>query len=330
MIEDDQKIWEIIEVVLNGNPTSDERLYLENWLKKDESNRKTFETLKKVGVKRNIDSHEIKQKALVKIQSDIATENISRRLILWRYSAVASIVILVGLCIAFLYRESLSQEVAYIETKSPFGSETRIVLPDSTIVFLAPGSSLRYPSYFTGQKREITLTGEAYFEVTKNKKQPFIVHTRHIDVRVFGTKFNVKAHDDDSNFIATLMEGSVGVYNKNLPGSENMVKLKPNQQAIFNNVTGNILLHDVDAKLYSEWIDGRSYFENETFASIVKDIERKYNISIKIDFQELKKEKFSGIIDKRKTVYQLLDGLGQYGNFNYKVNNDTIIIFRIK
>lgn len=324
MTEEDQKIWEVIETVLNGNPTADEQQYLENWLQADDNNRKTFETLKKVGLKRKIDSHEIKQKALAKIQSDIAKESFSRRLTLWRYSAVASIAIMLSLGIAYLYLGNSSfRDVAYVETMSPLGTDTKVVLSDSTIVYLGPGSSIRYPSTFKDEKREINLNGEAYFEVTKDKR-PFIVKTRYIDIHVFGTKFNLKAFGEDSNLTTTLVEGSVGVYTKN--NGESMVKLKPNQQAIYSITTKNILLRDVDAKLYSDWREGRSYFENETFASIVKDIERKYNVSIRIDFEEIKQEKFSGLIDKRKTVYQLLDVLGQYGNFRYTVNNDTIII----
>ncbi|HEX3007683.1 MAG TPA: FecR domain-containing protein [Bacteroidales bacterium] len=327
MIEEDQKIWEIIEEVLHGNPTLADRLYLESWLQEDDNNRKTFETLKKVGLKVKIDSPEIKQGAFARIQSNMATENISRKLTLWRYGAVASIVAFLGLGIAFLYSLNFSSpKVAYVETKSPLGINTKVVLSDSTVVHLSPGSSLRYPAAFTGQKREIMLNGEAYFEVAKDKEHPFIVQTAHIDIRVFGTKFNVKAFNDDPNFVTTLMEGSVGISDKNQSGANPPLKLKPNQQAIYDHKTGKIQLRDVDASLYSEWKDGRTYFENETFVSIVEDIERKYNVSIKIAYEELKHEKFSGIIDKRKTVYQLLDGLGQYGNFSYKIVNDTIII----
>jgi ferric-dicitrate binding protein FerR (iron transport regulator) len=327
MIEEDHKIWEVIEVVLHGSPTLAERQYLESWLQEDGNNRKTFETLKKVGLKGEIDSSEIKQRAFARIQTNIATESISRKLTLWRYGAVASLVALLGLGIAFLYSLNFaSSAIAYVETKSPLGINTKIVLSDSTVVHLGPGSSLRYPAAFRGPKREIILNGEAYFEVSKDKEHPFIVQTAHIDIRVLGTRFNVKAFSEDSNFVTTLMEGSVGISGKHQSETEAPLKLKPNQQAIYDHKTGKIQLREVDASLYSEWKDGRTYFENETFASIVEDIERKYNVIIKINYEELKNEKFSGLIDKRKTVYQLLDGLGQYGNFSYRIVNDTIII----
>lgn len=327
MIEEDQKIWEIIEVVLDGNPTSQENQILEDWLLADEKNRKTFETLKRIRLKEKIDSREIKQNAFVKIQSSILNEGITRKLHLWRFSAVASIIILLGLGIAFFYLEvSESASMAYIETKSPLGVKTKVILADGTYVYLSPGTSLKYPAVFKQQKREVILDGEAYFEVSKDAKHPFIVHTTHIDVRVFGTHFNVKAYKDDKKFVTTLMEGSVGIYNKLAKDNKKLMKLKPNQQAIYSLESGKIELHDVNAKLYSGWKDDRYYFENETFSSITKDIERNFNVIIKINYKALRDEKFSGLLDKKKSVYQLLDGMAQYGNFDYKLNNDTIVI----
>jgi ferric-dicitrate binding protein FerR (iron transport regulator) len=322
-------IWEAITSVLNGNPTPEEQQLFDRWINEYEGNRRFYQNLLKSHQQPKTLTDDAKERIFAKVKLHIQPAHKTRHIHLWKYSAVASVAILIGLGLGFLYFNILSnRSMAYVETKSPLGIITTLKLSDSTVVHLAPGSSLRYPATFKKHKREINLDGEAYFEVTKDKKRPFIVHTNYIDIHVFGTKFNVKAFGDDSNFITTLVEGSVGVYNNKLPEAENMVKLKPNQQSIYNNITGKISLHNVDAKLYSEWKDGRTYFENETFASIVKDIERKYDVSIKIDFKELEQEKFSGLMDKRKTVYQLLDGLGQYGNFDYQVNNDTIIIFK--
>lgn len=327
MIDDDQKIWEIIEKVLYGNPTHADSQFLEKWLEADVNNRKTFETIKKIGLATKIDSPEVKQNVLAKLQADIATEDKSRKISLWRYSAAASIVILIGVGLAFLYfGRSMPNKIAYIETTSPLGVNSSVILSDSTLVHLSPGSTLRYPATFTKSEREVILNGEGYFEVTKDKKHPFIVRTDFGEIKVYGTKFNVKAFKGEKNFITTLLEGSVGITPKGGTSSRKEVMLKPNQQANFDNNTGDLALHDVNAKLYTWWKSGRYYFENQTFASIAKDIERNYNVTLKIEYEELKNEKFSGLLDKQKTVYELLDGLGLYGNFSYVVKNDTIIV----
>ena len=220
-----------------------------------------------------------------------------------------------------------SSAVAQQEIIVPFGSKSSIKLPDGTAVMLNAGSKLSYKTNYGKTNREVWLEGEGYFSVAKDKNRTFIVKTEYVDVHAFGTEFNVQAYKDDKELRATLIEGSVGVFSTP-ENSDSFITLKPSQQAVFNKQSGKLSVGNVDVKLYSGWRDDKCYFENETFASIAKTIERKYNVRIKINSKELSSEVFTGLLDKRKSVYQLLDGMGRYGNFTYKLKNDTIVLNR--
>jgi ferric-dicitrate binding protein FerR (iron transport regulator) len=228
--------------------------------------------------------------------------------------------------ISLLVKPFSSGNISYVETESPWGIKTKVTLSDSSVVYLNAGSYLKYPSRFSGKKREVFLEGEAYFEVRKDVKHTFTVHAGSIDVVVFGTHFNIKAYNDENLIKATLAEGSVGIYKKQESNGTKHIKLVPNQQAIYDKKTGDISIEKVDAELSYAWKDGKYYFESETFAAIAKKLERNFNVNIKINSEQLKKEIFSGLFDKNKSVFQLLDAMKRHENFYYTVKNDTIMI----
>ena len=176
---------------------------------------------------------------------------------------------------------SNSSSIAVQEIIVPFGSKSNIKLPDGTSVILNAGSKLSYKTNYGETNREVWLEGEGYFSVAKDKKRSFIVKTDYINVQAFGTVFNVKAYKDDKELQATLIEGSVGVFPSSVE-NDSLIRLVPNQQAVFNKELRKIVVSKVDVKLYSGWKDDKCYFENETFTSITKTIERSFNVTIKI------------------------------------------------
>ena len=145
------------------------------------------------------------------------------------FAAAAAVVLLcLSVWAAYLYMQPVS-----IQTVTTLAETRTILLPDGTSVTLNHYSSLSYPKQFKSDNREVELSGEAYFEVSKSKKHPFIVQTETIDVQVLGTHFNVDAYPDNPDVKTTLLTGSVAVSNKN--NSVHMV-LKPNEVAIYNKV----------------------------------------------------------------------------------------------
>lgn len=192
----------------------------------------------------------------------------------------------------------------------PYGNQSRIVLADSSVVWLNAGSRLVYPTQFNGKTREVLLFGEGYFEVTGNPEKPFIVKTSNVDIRVLGTKFNISTYAEDNIIQTVLKEGSVAVRRNGAGLFEKDIIMKPNQMALFDKITSETKVQEVDANYYTLWTKGLIGFEEIDFARVIKKLERFYNISI--TFSDPRKEimRISGKLDlkhERKEVVEYLE-----------------------
>jgi transmembrane sensor len=242
-------------------------------------------------------------------------------------AAIIALVISVSVASYYIYSDiSSPADTAFqYETFSPIGSQTKIILPDSTVVWLNSGSSLKYNRAFSKKNREVTLIGEGYFEVAKNKSKPFYVHTDSLDVRVLGTTFNVKAYNDDVNVIVNLIEGSVDV---SLPKSNNegSLLMKPNERIVFNKQTKKIESSEVDAYRSAQWTTGKLCFVDATLEQISKDLERKYYVKIQIANDKIKNELFSGSLNLNLSLIEVLSYIDVDKKFIVNQSNDTIYI----
>lgn len=208
------------------------------------------------------------------------------------------------------------------EIKVPAGSRTNIVLPDGTEVSLNAGSVLRYHRGFGIRERNVTLDGEGYFKVAKNAEVPFFVKTNDVQVQVVGTVFNVRAYDDDNYVMVSLLEGRV-----NLSASANSVmKLFPNEQALYNKNTGRMEKLKTNASKACDWLDGGLTFENASFADIAHRLERKFQVKISIESERLKAEHFSGSFDSNQNIHDILREINVEKQYTWKVSGDTIFI----
>lgn len=325
---DNDKIWEIIERVQNNTSSEDDRIIYENWLNESEENRRLSALLMRVEYKMPGNEAEIKTNAYKKIQSVVQEEKNIRRLKIWRYSAVASIALLIAVSVfMFSNRTQSHTDEIFLETQVPYGQRTKITLADNTVVFLNAGSYLKYPPRFVGKTRKVTLIGEAYFEVAKNAEHPFIVEAGSLDIKVYGTHFSIKAYPEEDIVETTLVEGSVGLCGPD--GRAEMVRLKPNQKALFNRHTNKIQLQTVNAILETSWKDGRYYFKKETLPVIARKLERNFNIPIRIVSPGLNNRVYAGLFDKNKTIYQIMDLITRHNDFTYRLKNDTIVIYSL-
>jgi ferric-dicitrate binding protein FerR (iron transport regulator) len=201
------------------------------------------------------------------------------------------------------------------------GAKSKIVLPDSSLVWLNSGSTLSYPQQF-GKNRQITLAGEAYFEVMKNEK-PFVVSTNYGDVKVKGTSFNVKAYSDDNSFETTLEEGVVAFKVKN---TENEVTLQPGEQVI--KTASGFNVKQVETKYFTSWKDGKLLFNKEPFPEFIKKLERWYNVKIEYSDPELDKLWYTGTIEM-ETISEVMEMISKAAPVKYNFNNKTRV-FTIK
>jgi ferric-dicitrate binding protein FerR (iron transport regulator) len=201
------------------------------------------------------------------------------------------------------------------------GQIKEVFLADGTHVWLNSHSSLSFPSGFSKNKREVTLQGEAFFEVTANEKTPFFVKTKNHTIKVVGTKFNVCEYPESNIIETTLVEGRVKIITGNL-----ITDLMPGQQASFSSETAKVRISEKDFEIYTAWKDGRYEFKNEPVEKIFLIIERWWDVRIIYPEKEFKNERISGVIKRHKPVDQLFGLIGQLLPINYTIEKDEIVI----
>lgn len=325
---DQNLIWTAITNVLDGTASQDERQLVEKWLNESDVNQKIYATIANVGYFRNLgDLSEVKARLRQKLEHNIATLALRRKIRLYQSLAAASVVLLVVIGGWMFMNEKTSQLTASVETVTSNGCKSHITLSDGTVVALNSGSYLKYPSHFADGNREVELVGEAYFEVAKDKNHPFIVHSQDVQVRVLGTHFNVKSFPEDDKIVTTLLEGAVQLTTSGAKSTGVNQVLKPNQQLVFNKRSGKSDVRTVEAMLYASWKDNQYYFENERFSQIAHELERGYNMKIIIKNRALREETFSGTFEKKESFYRILDAMKLYRGFDYRVHQDTVSIY---
>lgn len=209
----------------------------------------------------------------------------------------------------------ISDKLEYNTLNVPFGKNFELVLSDGSKVHLNAGSSLRYPIQFVpGKERQVFLKGEAFFDVAKDHSNPFIINSGELNIRVLGTKFNVSAYEEDELTEVVLVEGSVGLYNKNEDFHSESFLLTPGNKGNFNKNNNTIDSQKVITGLYTSWMSGELVFRNMTFENILKKMERHYNVSIVNNNSSINKEMFNAsfrnapiekVMEYFRSIYQL-------------------------
>ncbi len=243
-----------------------------------------------------------------------------------------------------------SKPFSEISTRN--GSKTNLILPDGTKVWLNAGSKLVYDSSYGKKIREVSLSGEAYFDVVKNKQKPFVIHASNINIKVLGTAFNVKSYPTDQTTEAALIRGSIEVTFRNKPDKK--VILKPNEKIVVRNEQSELAImhsagpardiqkiealpavsiqnltyeHKTGAIIETSWVEDRLVFQDESFGNIARQLERWYGVSIKFEHSDLRGTHLTGSF-KNETVRQALDALKLTASFDYSVDaGNNIIIF---
>lgn len=202
----------------------------------------------------------------------------------------------------------------------PRGGSYTITLPDGTKVWLNAASSLTYPVNFSGKTRSVSLQGEAYFEVAKNKEKPFLVQSRNTVVEVLGTHFNLKAYPDDRAVAATLLEGSVRFSN-----SAKEVILKPGEQGQSGIADAGMTTRKVNVSQEICWKNGYFMFQDNSITEIMDQIGRWYDVEVEIKSNPDQKT-FGGIYSRNKDINELLKGLELTGLVHFKIEGRKITV----
>lgn len=265
----------------------------------------------------------------------------------WYWAAAAILLIASGW---FLFirpkaspeKELLSEKI-HNEISTRPGSRSRIQLPDGSVVQLNAGSKLTYNKDFGIDQREVYLTGEGYFDVTKMKSKPFIIHTANINIKVLGTIFNVKAYPEDKQTETSLIKGSVEVTINNRPNDK--IILSPNEKLVVENelalkktvaagsetppaiAINKLAVSPVDNTIpETQWVNNKLVFRDESFADLALRMQRWFDVEIEIRDPELEQKRLSGIF-QNETIGQAIEALKISTPFRYSQTGNKIIIY---
>lgn len=218
--------------------------------------------------------------------------------------------------IVYKMKSSDRSVTGYNTLETSNGEQSKIILPDNSRVFLNAGSSIRYPASFSHlNERKVELSGEAYFEISKDKARPFIVKTKSQYVKVLGTHFNINSYVNEYVTKTTLLEGSVLINNE--------YHLKPGELALNENGKLNVMAADTDLEL--AWKNNDFYFKETAMESVMRQIERWYDIKVEYNDPRLRSITINGLISRSKPLSVVLERLGAAGKIRFKIDGRNVI-----
>lgn len=261
-------------------------------------------------------------------QTETETKPNHRRIVL-KFIRVAAVILFPLICLFSIYQIQENQNLKNVELTECFvenGDNKEIILPDGTKVQINSGSSIVFPSKFTGDTRTVFLNGEANFLVAKNEKQPFIVNTGYMSIEALGTVFNVQAYQDLSKSYATLEEGKIKVLTKSARPQEFI--LSPNEQIMYDHKTKEISKKIVDAQRFSSWKDGYLVFQSATFNEIVHSLSKRYDVVFQFDSGKYDMRTFTVRFTPENSVEEAMDIMKELiKGFKYKREENTVYIY---
>lgn len=320
--------WEIISVQLKGNASFQQKELLKNWLSESEENVKTYQQIlcdwQISNQKINFyapDTERLWGKLLARIEKQPQKRLIPLRV--YRWVAAAAVLVLVFLSGMWMgnFSSFFANDQVYTTVISPKGSRTQVVLPDSTCVWLNSGAEIRYPTSFERKTRDVYIVGECFFDVTKDQQKQFVVHAEKVDVRVFGTQFNVRENENSDQVDVALIEGKVKIFGKQ---SQPLIELKAGEQ--FSLIEGKGTVKEVrNIDRLVAWKDQMLIFENDPLENVIRTLESWYGVNFSVDSQMLTKHSYTFKV-KTESLSDVLDLISVITPIEYKIDGDKVMI----
>lgn len=250
--------------------------------------------------------------------------------------------VLLAFCGFIVYNSYFTYRTELLIKETSKGVRSVFTLADGTEVRLNADSKLEYPANFSDTTRDVFLTGEAFFDVSKDKAHPFIIHTKDMNVKVVGTTFNVKAYANENLTETTLLTGAITVTLNDL--SRKQIRLKPTQKLVVNNSRkGPKIVSLSEGKIKASmgqltyypgqktivetsWTENKLVFKNEGFPALARSMERWYNVEFKFENEQVRQLRFTGIIEK-ENLSEALKALQLTETFHYNISNSVVRIF---
>ncbi|WP_308549921.1 FecR domain-containing protein [uncultured Parabacteroides sp.] len=315
---------------LDGTQTKSEQAEVEAWLAESPANEKVLEQLyftlqvtDRLHVMQSVDP----EMALVRFKSKVRKQNKKVRLyrnlsLLQKVAAVLFIPVLI--LSAYMFMQLGRERVRMVEVRTNPGVVSRFELPDGTKVWLNAGSTLTYPQNFWSESRQVELTGQGYFEVTKDPEKPFIVKVDPAySVEVLGTTFDVSAYRDDEVIGTTLVEGSVKLNINQKNGKTVSQLLKPDERAEFSKSTCKLNITSVNTDYDTAWINGEVIFRNHSMRQVLKMLSRHYNVRFDVKDNDV----LNSVITARfkdEQLPQVMEYLKLASGIKYKIQKPVM------
>ncbi|OAQ39316.1 hypothetical protein A5893_11680 [Pedobacter psychrophilus] len=242
------------------------------------------------------------------------------------YFKIAASVVLISATAIFFNKKlkSSSKKITYSFVSARVGQVKKVTLPDSSVVWLNAASNLRVSSNFNEETRTVFLDeGEAYFEVTKNPKKPFIVNSPKLKVQVLGTSFDIDAYRDKGATKVSVSTGRVKVKNAN----KNLAILTPKQELTFNNKAGDYHQTEIDINQFRAWKDGKFYFNQASFINLAVTLKNNFKIDLIAGKPEVKKYLFTLHLTSDMTNQQVLNLVSAIHDSNYRKEGNSMILY---
>lgn len=308
-----------------GETMEDETALVEEWLGASEENRRIARQVQTLGLAADmaqISSRLDVKKALKDVHRKMKQKKVNRYQVLFRGMQRAAAILFIPLMVSWsiLYWDKDKEEIHMMEVKTNPGMTTSVELPDGTEVVLNSSSSLRYPSRFAGDKREVKLVGEAFFSVVKDEKK-FIVGTlNNSKIVVHGTEFNVEAYKGSRTVQTTLVSGKVSFSYVN-NGRRNNVMMIPGQKVVYDIVREKVVVKEANVDVETSWKDGHLIFRNTPFEDILKSLSKRYNVEFILKKTSLKQNSFTATFTRQR-LERILEHFRISSNIHFRFVED--------
>lgn len=324
------RIRQIIQEYFQNNYSSQIQNSFISWLKTDKDKDEKEEAIREIWDNLSIQPDSNTEKSYLKLYEKIGFKKPNRKVLYLKIAKVASILLLPLLSILFTYlymsNQHSSSNMELVEYIVPNGENRTITLPDSSTVLLNGGSIIIYPKQFNQNKRDIFLNGEALFSVCQDKNRPFIVKTTDLDVEVLGTVFNVSSYTDSETSSATLKSGKVNVHLKS--DRNKSIILAPNEQLVYNRLSGTIDKKTVDITKVLAWTEGNIIIQGMSMEEIAKTLERRYGVAISYNSFKFHDVKVTMKFVNGETLVDCMEVLKfLVPNLKYKIEDEKLYIY---
>lgn len=354
-----KKIETLFLAYLEGNISKEDEIFLLEWLKSNPDAIGDFNDFRRIwnmSTMAGTVSDDSLEKEWMQLRQRIENADLSSgtmKIWYWlpRVAAIFILGAMVSLLAVWVVSRSQQAPLTYQVMHTPAGAKSQITLPDGSVVWLNAGSSLKYASNFGLKNREVELSGEAFFDVETDAAKVFLVQTSELNIKAYGTAFNVKSYPEEGTIETTLIEGKIGVTRSSFSSKKtDEVMLEPNQRVVYyrkqqrlakatnNAVTNNtakksegeraqkltfLISKGIDTKTFTSWKDGTLFITSETLQQLAVKLERKYDVKIHFETKQLQELKFTGSLED-ETVEQVIEAISMAARINYEIEDRDI------